>query len=322
MKLLKGCHCAVALLSLLLGQTALAQTYPSRPIHMIVPTSPGGVTDILARLVAPRLSEGLGQPVIVENKVGAAGTLGVDAVVKAVPDGYTLLAAQDSMTVNPFLFKNVSYDVIRDLAPIALLVKSPLVLIVPPKLGIGTLADFVRFAKAKGSALNAATAGPGTPSRLAIDLLASTAGIDPTFVHYKGGGPAMTDILGAQVDMMMPTVPSAVTYIKGGRLVALAVTSDKRYPSIPDTPTVAESYPGFEVQSWVGILAPAGIHNEIVTRLNAELLKTVHSADVRESLAKRGYEVVGSTPEAFAGWIRSETQKWGRLIRERHITLD
>lgn len=320
---MKRLHCAaVGLLLLLWGQLTFSQGYPNKPIRMIVPTSPGGVTDILARLVAPRLSEGIGQTVVVENRVGAAGVIGVDFVARSAPDGYTLLCAFDSFTMNPFLFKNVSYDVVRDFAPIALLARTPLVLIATPKLDVKNLADFVRLAKAKGSALNAATAGPGTPSRLALDLVASTVGIDPTLIHYKGGGPAMADILGAQVDIMMPTLPSAITYIKSGKVVALAVTSDKRHPLAPEIPTFAESYPGFEVQTWAGILAPIGVRREIVIRLNEELLKTLQLPDVRESLAKRGYDAVGSSPEVFAGWIRAETEKWGRVIRERRITLD
>jgi tripartite-type tricarboxylate transporter receptor subunit TctC len=314
---------AVAGLVLLLwAQSALSQGYPNKPIRLVVPNSPGGVIDILARLVAPKFSEGIGQPVVVDNRVGAGGVIGAEVVAKSAPDGYTLLAAFDSFTVNPFLFKNVSYDVIRDFTPVALLVRSPLVLIATPKLGVTRLADFVRLAKARGSALNAATAGPGTPSRLALELLASTIGIDPTLIHYKGGGPAIADLLGAQVDVMMPTLPSASPYIKSGKLVALAVTSDKRHPLAPEIPTVAESYPGFEALNWVGIVAPAGVGREIVTRLNAELLRTVQLPDVRESLGNRGYDVVGSTPEAFAGWMRTETERWSRVVRERNITLE
>ncbi|MBI2317972.1 MAG: tripartite tricarboxylate transporter substrate binding protein [Betaproteobacteria bacterium] len=314
--------CAAGVLLLLWGSLAFSQGYPSRPIHVIVPTSPGGVTDILARLVAPRLSESVGQPIVVENRVGASGIIGVEAVSKAAPDGYTLLCAVDSFALNPLLFKKVSYDVLRDFAPITLLARTPLVLVATPKLGVTSLADFVRLAKAKGSALNAATAGPGTPSRLGLDLLSFTVGIDPTLIHYKGGGPAMTDILGAQVDIMMPTLPSAVTYIKAGKLAALAVSSDKRHALAPEIPAVAESFPGFEVQTWVGFLAPAGVRRDIVMRLNEGLIRTLQFPDVRESLAKRGYDAAGTTPEAFGAWMRSEIDKWGRVIRERRITLD
>lgn len=301
---------------------ALAQGYPNRAIRLVVPNSPGGVIDILARLIAPKFSEGLGQPVVVENRVGAGGVIGAEIVAKSDPDGYTLLAAFDSFTVNPFLFKDVSYDVARDFTPVALLVRSPLVLVATPRLGVTRFPDFVQLAKIRGSALNAATAGPGTPSRLALELLSSAIGIDPTLVHYKGGGPAIVDVLGAQVDVMMPTLPSAASYIKSGKLVALAVTSDKRHPLAPEVPTVAEYYPGFQAHNWVGIVAPAGVRREIVMRLNAELLKTVKLPDVRESLASRGYDVVGSTPEAFAAWMRAETESWGRVVRERRITLD
>lgn len=313
---------ATGLLLLLWTQLSISQGYPNKPIRLIVPSSPGGVIDILARLVAPKFSEGLGQPVVVENRVGAGSVVGAGAVARSAPDGYTLLAAFDSLTVDPFLFKNVNYDVVRDFSAVALLVRSPLVLTVTPKMGVTRLAEFVQLAKAKGGALNAATAGPGTPSRMVLDLLSSTIGMDPTLIHYKGGGPALADILGAQVDLMVPTLPSAAPYIKSGKLIALAVTSDKRHPLAPDVPTIAESYPGFEAQNWVGIAAPAGVPREIIARLNAELLRTVQLPEVRESLGNRGYEIVGSTPEAFAGWIKAESTRWGNLIRERSIRLD
>lgn len=316
------CRATAALALLLWATLAPGQGYPNKPIRLVVPNSPGGVIDILARLVAPRFSEGIGQPVVVDNRVGAGGVIGAEIVAKSAADGYTLLAAFDSFTVNPFLFKDVNYDVNRDFAPVTLLVRSPLVLVATPKLGVTRFTDFVHLAKARRGALNAATAGPGTPSRLALELLSSTIGIDPTLIHYKGGGPALVDLLGAQVDVMMPTLPSAANYIKSGKLVALAVTSDKRHPLAPEVPTVAETYPGFQAHNWVGIVAPAGVSRAIVTRLNAELLKTVQLPEVRESLANRGYDVVGGTPEAFAGWIRAETETWGRIIRERHITLE
>ena len=316
------CRATAALALLLWATLAPGQGYPNKPIRLVVPNSPGGVIDILARLVAPRFSEGIGQPVVVDNRVGAGGVIGAEIVAKSAADGYTLLAAFDSFTVNPFLFKDVNYDVNRDFAPVTLLVRSPLVLVATPKLGVTRFTDFVQLAKARRGALNAATAGPGTPSRLALELLSSTIGIDPTLIHYKGGGPALVDLLGAQVDVMMPTLPSAANYIKSGKLVALAVTSDKRHPLAPEVPTVAETYPGFQAHNWVGIVAPAGVSRAIVTRLNAELLKTVQLPEVRESLANRGYDVVGGTPEAFAGWIRAETETWGRIIRERHITLE
>jgi tripartite-type tricarboxylate transporter receptor subunit TctC len=313
---------AAGLVLLLWATLALGQAYPSRPIRLVVPNSPGGVIDILARLVAPKFSESIGQPVVVENRVGAGGVIGAEIVARSAPDGYTLLAAFDSFTVNPFLFKDVAYDVVRDFTPVALLVRSPLVLVATPKLGVTRFSDFVQLAKARGGALNAATAGPGTPSRLALELLSSAIGIDPTLVHYKGGGPALVDILGAQVDVMLSALPLAANYVKSGKLLALAVTSDKRHPLAPDVPTVAESYPGFQAHNWVGIVAPAGVRREIVARLNADLLKTVQLPEVRESLANRGYDAAGSTPEAFTAWMRAETETWGRVIRERHITLE
>ena len=321
--MIKPLHRALAGLVLLLwAALAPGQGYPNRPIRLVVPNSPGGVIDILARLVAPKFSEGLAQPVVVDNRVGAGGVLGAEFVAKSAADGYTLLAAYDSFTVNPFLFKDVSYDVFRDFTPVALLARSPLLLIATPKLGVTRFEDFTRLAKARGGALNAATAGPATPSRLTLEMFSSATGIEPTLIHYKGGGPALVDLLGAQVDFMMLAMPTAANYVKSGKLVALAVTSDKRHSLVPEIPTVAESYPGFQAHSWVGIVAPAGVRREIVARLNAELLKTVQLPEVRESPAKRGYDVVGSTPEAFGAWMRTESESWGRIVRERHITLD
>lgn len=299
-----------------------AQGYPGKPVRMIVPFPPGGATDVVARQISPRLGEALGQPVIVENRIGAGGAIGAEAVAKSPPDGHTLLAAFDSFTSNTLLFKNVSFDPVKDFAPITLVVRGPQVLVVPPQLGIKSFKDFIQLAKSKGTGLNYATAGAGTSSHLSMELFKLTTGIGFTAVHYKGGSPAVNDLLGGRVDMMLSAMSTGLPYLKPGKLVALAVTSVKRSPLVPEVPTVGEFYPGFEAQSWVGILAPAKTPREIVDRLNAELVKVLALPEVKERLENMGYEPVGSTPEAFGGWVRSELSKWERVIRERRITLD
>jgi tripartite-type tricarboxylate transporter receptor subunit TctC len=302
--------------------TLSAQTYPIKPVHIIVPTSPGGATDVVARLAAVKLGETLGQPFVVENRIGAFGTLGTDAVAKAPADGYTLLAAFDSLSSNAFLFKAAASNPIRDFAPVSLAVRSAQVLVVRPGLGVRTLEDFLRLARARGAQLNYGTAGPGSSSRLSVELVKSITGIDPTAVHYKGGNPAIAGLLGDQVDMMIVTTGTVIDYVRAGKLIPLAVTSAKRSSSLPEVPALAEFYPGFEAQSWVGFLAPRGTPHEIVLRLNAELRKAVLARDSKDKLEALTYEVIGSSPEEFADVLRAESARWERFIREHAITID
>lgn len=298
------------------------QGYPSKPVHLVVPSSPGGAIDVVARLIAPHLAGQLGQPFVVENRIGAFGTLGSEAVAKAPPDGHTLLATFDSFTSNPYLFKSVTASPVRDFAPVSLVVRSAQVLVVHPQLGVRSLEEFIRVAKSKGAALNYATAGPGTSSRLTVELVKSMTGIDPTAVHYKGGNPAMAGLLGGQVDMMIVTMGTVIEYLRAGKLVPLAVTSGRRSPQLPGVPALAESYPGFESQSWVGVLAPAGTPQPVVTRLSEEIRKALASGPSREKLESFGYEIVASPPQEFGELIRVESARWERVIRERGITID
>jgi tripartite-type tricarboxylate transporter receptor subunit TctC len=301
---------------------AFAQTYPTKPIRMIVPTTPGGATDVVARMFASKLGEALGQPIVIDNRAGAGGVIGTEAVAKAAPDGHTLLTVFDNFTSNPYLYKDVSYDALKDFVPISLAVKSAQVVVVPPQLGVKRFDELMRLAKAKGNALNYATAGPGTSSRLSMELLKVVAGIDPTAVHYKGGSPAMTALLSGQVDMMIVTIGTVLPYVKSGKLTPLAVTSTGRNTMLPELPTLSEMYPGFEAQSWVGVLGLAGVPREIVTRLNTEIVKALAATDVKERLESQGYEVIGSTPTAFDEWLRAESARWGGLIRERNISVE
>jgi tripartite-type tricarboxylate transporter receptor subunit TctC len=316
---------SAALLALAVAglEPAAAQGYPTRPVHVIVPSSPGGAIDVVARLVAPHLADALGEPFVVENRIGGFGTIGVDIVAKAAPDGHTLLATLDSFASNPWLLKkSVTVHGPDDFAPVSLVVRSAQVLVVPPSLGVKTLDEFLRMARAKGTALNYGTAGAGTSSRLSVELVKTLTGIDPTAIHYKGGGPAIVALMGGQVDMMVVTLGVAIEHVRAGKLVALAVTSPRRHPQLPAVPALAESYLGFETQSWMGLLAPAGTPAEIVNRLSGEIRKALAGGLSKEKLESFGYEVVGSTPEEFGEFIRAESARWERLIRERNITID
>ncbi|MFN0301356.1 MAG: tripartite tricarboxylate transporter substrate binding protein [Burkholderiales bacterium] len=299
-----------------------AQSYPLKPIRLVVPTPPGGATDFVARVIAPKMSEALGQPLIIDNRVGASGIIGSDAVAKASADGYTILAVFDNFATNPHLFPNNSYDPVKHFTPISLIVKAAQVVVVTPGLGVKGYEDLVRLAKARGNALNYATAGPGTSSRLTVELLKLTAGIDPTAIHYKGGGPAMTALLGGQVDMMVVTLGTVLPHLKAGKLIPLAVTSVARHPLLPEVPVIGDFHSGFEAQSWVGMLGPAGLSDQVVGKLDAAVRNAMADPEVLERLQAQGYEVIATTGGPFAQWLRTESARWGRVIRERGITLE
>jgi tripartite-type tricarboxylate transporter receptor subunit TctC len=320
---MKHCHQFLAGLALVMP-TALghAQPYPSKPIRLIVPNAPAGLADISARLVAAKLTEALGQQVIVDNRVGAGGTIGTAMAVKAAPDGYTLLAVFDSHAANPHLFRKIDYDTLADLAPISLLVRGPLLLAVHPKLNVKTVQDLVQLAKTKPGALNFATVGPGSPARMLMELLKLEARIDVTNVPYKGAGPAVNDLVTGQVDAMFAAVPTLNGFVKAGRLHAIAVTSEKRSPAVPGVPTMNETFPGFAAESWVGLLAPAKTPREIIARLNSEVVRILAQSELKARFAELGYETVGSSPAQFDRWIRVETERWGKVIREQKITIE
>jgi tripartite-type tricarboxylate transporter receptor subunit TctC len=300
----------------------LAQTYPSRPIRMVVPTSAGGVTDFAARVIAPSLAQALGQSIVVDNRAGAGGVPGTDAVAKAAPDGHTLLTVFDSFVSNPHVFGNAPYDTVKDFAPVSLLIQGPQLVVVHPKLGVKTFKEFVGLSKSTRAPLNYATAGAASSSRLSVELFKVTAGVDVNLVHYKGGGPALNDLLGGHVEAMIASAGLVLPSVKAGRLTVLAVTSKERSALVPGVPSVSEFYPQFQAQSWVGVLAPAATPRAIIQRLNGELVRALASADMKERFNSQGYEVVGSTPEHFREWIRSESARWGKLIREQRITAE
>jgi tripartite-type tricarboxylate transporter receptor subunit TctC len=316
-------HCLILLLAVAFFATvAQAQGYPSRPIRMVVPTSPGGVTDFAARAIAPQLVLALGQPIVVDNRAGAGGIPGTDTVAKAAPDGYTLLAVFDSFVSNPHVFGNAPYDTVKDFAPISLLILGPQLFVVHPRLGVKTFNDFLALARARPTPLNYATAGAATSSRLSVELFRITARLDANLVHYKGGGPALNDLLGGHVEVMIASAGLVISQVKAGRLNVLAVTSKNRSALVPGVPSISEFYPQFEAQSWVGVLAPAATPRAIVQRLNSELIKALAGADMKERFLGQGYEVVGSNPEHFGERIRNESARWGKLIRDQRITAE
>ena len=300
---------------------ASAQGYPSRPVRVIVPTPPGGVIDVTTRAITPRLSELLGHPFIVENRAGADTMIGSEMVARAAPDGYTLLSVFDNFPLSQFLFSKVPYDALKDFAPISLLIRGPMIVAVPQQLGIKDLNRFLELARSKPGALNYASAGAGTSSHLTVELFKLTTGIDVQAVHYKGAGPAVSDLLGGHVQLMIATSGTLLPHARSGRIVPLAVSATGRIPILPDVPAIAESFPGFDAQSWVGMLAPAGTSSAIIRQLNAGIAKVLAEPDIRRLFEDQGFEVLGSSAEVFEKWLATQSEKWGRVIRERKITL-
>ena len=307
-----------ALLLAALSAAAHADVYPSRPIRFVVAFPPGGGTDIIARSIAQKLSERLSQQVLVDNRPGAGGNIGTDIVAKSAPDGYTMLmGSAGPLAINASLFQTMPFDPQRDLAPVTLAASTPNVLVVNPSLKVATVKELVALAKASPGRINFASSGFGTPAQLAGELFNSMAGVKLVHVPYKGAAPALADLLGGQVQLMFSTMPPALPHVKDGKLRALAVTSLKRSPAAPDLPTLDEAgLSGFEANTWHGVVLPAGTPTPVVTTLNREIVAILHQPDVVERLSSQGAEPVGSTPEEFAAYIRSETLKWAKVVRE------
>ncbi|MEI6300620.1 MAG: tripartite tricarboxylate transporter substrate binding protein [Betaproteobacteria bacterium] len=316
---------ALIVAALALSGTALAQDrYPAKPLRIIVPFAPGGSTDIVARLLAERLAGPLGQPVVVENRPGAAGNIGADAVAKSAPDGTTLLMATTGvMAINNALYKNMSYDAARDLEPVIFAASITNVLAVPADLPAKNVAELIALAKAQPDKLSFASSGAGSSTHLSGELFKSMAGIEVLHIPYKGSSQALADLVAGRVSMIFDNMPSALPFIKAGRLRALGVTSSKRSPVLPDVPTIAEAgVPGYESLSWSGIAVAAGTPREIVLRLNREINTILAAPDMRAKLAELGTDAIGGTPEAFGEHVRAEREKWSRLIRERNISAN
>ncbi len=308
--------------SVVASALALAQAYPAKPVRIIVPNAPSGLADVSARIVAAKLSELMGQQFVVENRVGAGSTLGTAAVVRAAPDGYTLLVVFDSHATNPHLFRNLEYNTVIDLAPVSLLVRGPLVLVVNPGVPAKTVGELIALAKSKPGALNFASVGPGSPARLLMELLKLEANVNVTNVPYKGAGGAVTDLIAGHVDAMFPTVSTAAPHVRSTRLRAIAVTSEKPSAALPGVPLMMSVYPNFRAESWVGLLGPAKLPADIIARLNVESAKLLALPDVKSRFAELGLEAAGGTPAQFDQWIKTEIERWGRVIRAQKIALE
>jgi tripartite-type tricarboxylate transporter receptor subunit TctC len=316
---------AASVIALLLATPALvtAQSYPSKPLRIIIPFPPGAATDITGRYVAQKLGDSLGQQAIADNRPGANGTIGLELAAKAVPDGHTLVIGQTgNLAISPSLTK-VGYDPGRDFAPISLLIASPHALAVHPSLPAHSLKGLVTLARARPGQLNYASTGSGSGGHLGMELLKKATGTDIVHVPYKGGTPGLTDLVAGHVAMMFTSALSTAQFQKSGKVRVIAVGSLQRSPSMPDVATIAESgYPGFEVISWWGLLAPSAVPKDIVARLNSEVTKVMAAPDARDRIAALGADITTTTPERFAAYIRSEQAKWGQAIKESGARVD
>ena len=301
-----------------------AQSYPVKPIRLIVPYPPGGATDIFGRILGARLGELLGQQVVPEQRAGAAGVLGAEAAARAAPDGYTLVVGQASnLAINQHLMSKLPYDPVKDFAPITLIATSPNLLVVHPSLPARSVNDLVALAKARPGAINYASAGNGSPGHLAAEYFKKLAKVDIVHIPYKGATPALTDVIAGQASLYFTSPIAAQPYVQSGRLRQLAVTSAQRFPPLPDVPTVAESgLRDYEIVSWWGLLAPAGVPREIIARVHAEAVKALNTAEMKERLAGQGAMVVTNTPEQFAAYIKSEIANWGRIVAVSGARMD
>src|SRR3954470_24112495 len=302
---------------------APAQPYPARPVRIVIPASPGGASDLVARLASTQLSEMLGQPFIVENRVTSGGIVGTQQVAESAPDGHTPLVTFDTFASNALLFKNLKWDPIRDFAPVMQLCRYPQVLLVHPSLRVHSVKDFVALAKQRGAQINYASAGPASSSRLAYELFKDVAGIDTVPVHYKGGGPALQDLLSGQVQVMLIQGGGSIPqYVKSGKLVALGISSRSPSKFYPGLPTIAETYPGFETESWVAMVAPAATPKPTIERLHGALVKVFAEPPMRERFEAQGCDIVAGTPEDLGRVLREDQAKWARIVRARNITVE
>jgi tripartite-type tricarboxylate transporter receptor subunit TctC len=305
------------------GGVAFAQSYPSRPIKIVVPYPPGGFNDTLGRTLAAKFTEAWGQPAVVENKPGANTLIGSDFVAKAPADGYTLLVVAFPFAVTPSLIRNMPYDTLKDFAPVALAAQSPNLLVVHPSLPVKSVGELIALAKSKPNSLSYASTGNGSSNHISMELFKSLAGVQIVHIPYKGSAPAVTDLLGGQVQLMFDNVPNVLPHVKAGKLTALGQTGVKRSPLISDVPTVAQAgVPGYEVTVWFGLVAPAGTPREVIQKLNSETLRILAMPDVRERFLAQGVEPAGGTPEQFGEHIRAQMAKWSKVVADAGVKAE
>ena len=300
-----------------------ADTYPTKPVRVVVGLAPGGGTDIIARLLTQKLSENLKRTFIVENRTGAGGTVAYALVAKAAPDGHTLLAVASGYAITPAVYPKLSYDPIKDFTPVSVVVQAPLVLMAHPALPARSVKDLLALARNPRMNLGAASAGHGTSNHLALALFNSLAKVNIAHVPYKGNAPALTDLIGGHIEILISGVPAVIGQIKNGRVRAIAIASLKRFPALPDTPTIDESgLKGFEATTWFGVMAPLKTPRDIITRLNADLARIVASAEVRDRFIGEGVEPIGGPPELFGGFIRDEIDKYAKVVKAANIKAE
>ncbi len=326
----KNARPAAALLLLALAAGTLApapataQAWPAKPVRMVVPFPPAGGTDVIARVIGPRLGEALGQQVLIDNRAGANGNVGTELVARAAPDGYTvLLNGGGTLAVNPSLYSRLPYDSVRDFAPVSMVALQPSVLVVHPSVPARSVSELITLARSRPGQLNYASSGSGSLAHLCAEVFKRMAKIDMLHVPYKGAGPSLADLLAGQVHLIFASSPSVMPHVRNGRLRALGVTTAKRVRATPEVPTIAEAgLPGFELTGWYGLLAPAGTPSPVVNRLNVDLVKTLNVADVQEKLVDQGLEVATSTPREFADFLKAEIAKYARVVREAGVKVD
>ena len=317
----KAITCGLGVLLALAAAGSFAQPpYPAKPVRIIVPSSPGGGTDIIARIMTPKLTERLGQQIIVDNRPGAGTIIGIELAAKAAPDGYTLLVAPSTLAINPAMYRKIPYDALRDLAPITQLIAAPNMLVVHPSIPAKTVKELIAFARARPGQINYASAGLGTNPHLSMELLQSMTGLKMTHIPYKGLAPGIVDLLAGHVSVAVATMLTGLPHVRTGRLRCLGTTGAKRAAVLPEMPTVSEAgVSGYEASQWYGVLAPAQTPKEIVARLHGELVRILQAQDMRDRLIADGTDPVGSSPEEFARYLREETVKWAKVAKDAGI---
>ena len=314
----------LSLFCVLLAGAAVAQNYPAKSVRMVVPFAAGaGSNDIMARLIAQKLTDALGQQFVVDNRPGASGIIGMEIVAKAPPDGYTVLMMSLTFSVNPSLFSKLPYDTVKDFVPVTMVASAPLMLVVHPSIPVKSVQEFIAYAKANPGKLNFGSGGPGTTPHLAGEMIKTMAGVQMTHIPYKGGAPALTDLVGGQIQFMLENIPGTLPFAKSGKLRALAVTDLKRSPLLPELPTLDESgLKGFQIVGWNGLFVPAGTPQAIVNKLQSEVAKALMLADVKERMSVMGADGVGDTPQHFAAFIKAEIPKWAKVVKDAGLKIE